>query len=137
MIGAINHIIVIESLVNERLTGNELYNDIIQGTHNMTNLIAKFVHSVLVLVGLQSPGSINTTTNFQNGQKNLVVFSDYGNNTDVIIENINEEQINSIMNKIDWNNYHMVYLERNAGEMIGVLGLLTDDGTTLRGLTST
>lgn len=110
---------------------------VIQTPQNMTNLISKFFQSALVLVGLQSCGGINTTTNFQNGQKNLVVFSDYGSNTDTVIENVGEDQIKDIMDKIDWNSYHMVYIERNVGEMIGVLGLLKDDGTTPPGLTST
>lgn len=103
----------------------------------MIKQISRFFQSILILIGLQSCGEITTTKNFQNGQKNLVVFSDYGSKTDTIIENVNEQQIRTEMNKINWNKYHMVYIERNVGEMIGVLGLLKDDGITPPGLTST
>jgi hypothetical protein len=103
----------------------------------MIKKISRIFQSILILIGLQSCGEINTTKNFANGQKNLVVFSDYGSKTDTIIENVNEQQIRTEMNKINWNKYHMVYIERNVGEMIGVLGLLKDDGITPPGLTST
>ncbi len=103
----------------------------------MIKQISRFFQSILILIGLQSCGEITTTKNFENGQKNLVVFSDYGSKTDTIIENVNEQQIKTAMNKIDWKNYHMVYIEKNIGEMIGVLGLTEDDGITPAGLTST
>ncbi len=84
----------------------------------MIKQISRFFQSILILIGLQSCGEITTTKNFVNGQKNLVVFSDYGSKTDTIIENVNEQQIKTAMNKIDWKNYHMVYIEKNIGEMI-------------------
>ncbi len=102
----------------------------------MIKQISRFFQSILILIGLQSCGDINTTKNFENGQKNLVVFSDYGSKTDTIIENVSEQQIKTIMNKTDWNNFHMVYIERNIGEMTGVEGLLKDDGITPPGLSS-
>jgi len=103
----------------------------------MTEPTLKYILLFSILIGLQSCGPVTTTSNFEKGQKNLVVFSDYGSKTDTIIENVSEEQIKTIMDKVDWNNYHMVYLERNVGEMVGVLGLMKDDGITPPGLTST
>ena len=46
-------------------------------TQNMIKQISRLFQSVLILIGLQSCGEINTTKNFENGQKNLVVFSDH------------------------------------------------------------
>ena len=75
----------------------------------MKNLLTYIVLLFIVAAGCVS---INETHNFDNGQMNLVAYSDYGSITEMIIE-------------------------KGEGEAVAVMGLLKDDGITPEGLSAT
>ena len=58
----------------------------------------------------------------------LVVYNEQNKQGETIIENVNDSNIQSTINTIDWSIFHIVQLEDRNGYVVYVCGCLEEDG---------
>jgi len=61
----------------------------------------------------------------------LWTLSNYGEKEKTISENVTNDDIDRIMNSLNWNEFHQVILEKKNGDFIEVSGNLGEDGLSV------